>query len=361
VRILYRCGEEYHHSEGLPVILKGLDPFTPEDKFEKAGRMAEEQLAFYLRRAFVDDKDILVFNNLRFERNHDVAQIDHLILHKYGMIIIESKSVTTKVEINEHGEWIRWFDNSSKGMPSPIQQAKRQGEFLKGYLNQFAPVLLGRIVMLQKYFGGMPIDCIVSISDSGIIKRPKAASLEEVCKADQVSEKIRNIFESWKKINGFFSLNPEKGYFFSPEEIANVQKFLIAKNKLLARQATSQEIPVAKSPIKSWNSNRNISEPSENKIKPFSSQSSIVKKQTEKNIEVKIVQVCAYCKSINLRIEYGYNYYFKCLDCDKNTTIKSFCKSCDVKAKTRKSGLQFYSECAPCQTSELFYTNPAPK
>jgi Nuclease-related domain len=343
------------------VILKGLDPFISEDKFEKAGRMAEEQLAFYLRRAFVDDKDILVFNNLRFERNHDVAQIDHLILHKYGMIIIESKSVTTKVEVNEREEWIRWFDNTPKGMPSPIQQAKRQGEFLKSYLNQFAPVLLGKIVMLQKYFGGMPIDYIVSISDSGIIKRPKAASLEEVCKADQVSQKVRNIFESWKKINGFFSLNPEQGYLFSQEEIANVQKFLIVKNKPFARQTALQEIPVIKSPIKSWNSNRNISEPSENKIKPSSSQSPIAKKQPEKSIEVKPVQVCGYCKSISLRIEYGYNYYFKCLDCDKNTTLKSFCRSCDAKAKTRKSGLQFYSECSHCQTSELFYTNSALK
>jgi hypothetical protein len=340
------------------VILKGLDPFIAEDKFEKAGRIAEEQLAFYLRRAFVEDKDILVFNNLRFEKDNDVAQIDHLILHKYGMIIIESKSVTTKVEVNERGEWIRWFDNSSKGISSPIQQAKRQGEFLKSYLNHFAPVLLGRIVTLQKYFGGMPIDYIVSISDSGIIKRPKAASIEEVCKADQVAEKVRNIFESWKKINGFFSLNLEKGYFFSQEEIANVQKFLIAKNKPLARQASPQEIPVTKSPIKSWNSNRNISESSENRIQPSSSQSSTVKKQLEKNIEVTPVQVCAYCQSVNLCIEYGYSYYFKCLDCEKNTTIKSTCENCGAKAKTRKSGLQFYSECVPCQTSKLFYTNP---
>ncbi len=312
-RIFYTSGENYHHSEVLTVILKGLDPFISEDKFEKAGRIAEEQLAFYLRRAFAEDKDILVFNNLRFENKHDVAQIDHLILHKYGMIIIESKSVTTKVEINEREEWIRWFDNTPKGMPSPIQQAKRQGEFLKSYLNQFAPVLLGRVVMLQKYFGGMPIDYIVSISDSGIIKRSKAASLEEVCKADQVSEKVRNIFESWKKINGFFSLNLEKGYFFSQEEIANVQNFLIAKNKPSAHQAAPQKTPVAKPALRLSILDRDILKSSENKVKSSYGKPSSIKQQSGKEIEVKPVQVCAYCKSVNLRIDYGYNYYLNVL------------------------------------------------
>ncbi|MGA7955040.1 MAG: nuclease-related domain-containing protein [Gloeobacterales cyanobacterium] len=346
----------------LTVILKGLDPFISEDKFEKAGRAAEEQLAFYLRRAFVDDKDILVFNNLRFENNHDVAQIDHLILHKYGMIIIESKSVTTKVEINECEEWIRWFDNTAKGMPSPIQQAKRQGEFLRKYLNQNASTLLGKLFFgvmgPQASFRAMPLDIIVAISDSGIVERPKSVSLPEVCKADQVSDRVRLIFDRWHKTSGVLSLDLSGGYIFTKDEIANISKFLIAKNKPLAHQASPQKIPVAEPSFKSWNSKGDVSEPSKHKDKSSYSQPSVIKKQTGKDIQVKPVQVCAYCKSVNLRIEYGYNYYFKCLDCEKNTTIKSICKSCGGKEKTRKSGLQFYSECSHCQTSKLFYTNP---
>jgi Nuclease-related domain len=344
------------------VILKGLDPFIAEDKFEKAGRVAEEQLAFYLRRAFVEDKDILVFNNLRFENNHDVAQIDHLILHKYGMIIIESKSVTTKVEINEREEWIRWFDNTSRGMPSPIQQAKRQGEFLRSYLREHAEVLMGKILGRQRGFRFMPLDVLVAISDSGIVQRPKSVSLGEVCKADQVSDRVQSIFDRWRKANGLLSLDLSGGYEFHNDEIAKITSFLITKNKPLVYQASPQEIPVAKPAFKSWNSGKDISEPSKHKIKSSSGQPSIIKKQTEKNIEVEPVQVCGYCKSVSLRIDYGYNYYFKCLDCEKNTTIKSAaCKSCGTKEKTRKSGLQFYSECSHCQTSELFYTNPVPK
>jgi Nuclease-related domain len=347
----------------LTVILKGLDPFISEDKFEKAGRIAEEQLAFYLRRAFAEDKDILVFNNLRFENNHDVAQIDHLILHKYGMIIIESKSVTTKVEINEREEWIRWFDNTSKGMPSPIQQAKRQGEFLKSYLREHDEVLMGKILGRQSGFRFMPLDVLVAISDTGIVQRPKSVPLEEVCKADQVADQVKTIFKRWSKANKFLTFDLRKGgYEFYQSEIDNITKFLIANHKPLVYQASFQEIPVAKRAFKSLNADRDTLESSENKVKSSYSQPSIIKKQLEKNIEVKPVQVCGYCKSISLRIEYGYNYYFKCLDCEKNTTIKSAaCKSCGAKEKTRKSGLQFYSECSQCQTSELFYTNPVPK
>ena len=51
------------------MIVKELDPFQPTDRFEKAGREAEEQMAFYLRRAFKDEAKVRVFNGLRFVRD----------------------------------------------------------------------------------------------------------------------------------------------------------------------------------------------------------------------------------------------------------------------------------------------------
>lgn len=79
------------------------------DKFAAAGAEAERQLAHYLKRKYGDRKDVLVFNNLRIESENgdDAAQYDHLILHRRGFILIESKSVTSKVKINARGEWLR--------------------------------------------------------------------------------------------------------------------------------------------------------------------------------------------------------------------------------------------------------------
>lgn len=63
------------------MIVKELDWFISQDRFAKAGREAEEQMSFYLRRAFADNQNIYVLNDLRLEYEDDAAQIDHLILH----------------------------------------------------------------------------------------------------------------------------------------------------------------------------------------------------------------------------------------------------------------------------------------
>ena len=85
------------------MIIKQPDKIVSDDKFSKAGYEAEKQMAFYLHRAFADEKHIAVLNGIRLQKDNDVCQIDHLIVHEYGMVIVESKSVTSKVKINEDG------------------------------------------------------------------------------------------------------------------------------------------------------------------------------------------------------------------------------------------------------------------
>ena len=119
------------------MIVKELDPPASADAFVKAGLQAEAQMAFYLRRAFSNDPSVLILNGLRLEHAGDVAQIDHLVLHPYGAIIVESKSVTSRLKVNERGEWTRWFGGAAKGMPSPLLQAERQADFLESYLSRY--------------------------------------------------------------------------------------------------------------------------------------------------------------------------------------------------------------------------------
>ena len=82
------------------MIIKQPDKVISDDKFSKAGYEAEKQMAFYLHRAFADEEHIAVLNGIRLQKGNDVCQIDHLIIHEYGMVIVESKSVTSKVKIN---------------------------------------------------------------------------------------------------------------------------------------------------------------------------------------------------------------------------------------------------------------------
>jgi hypothetical protein len=319
------------------MIFKELDRLSPEDKFAQAGKAAEAQMAYYLRRAFKDDKNIFVLNHLRLEHEQDSAQMDHLILHQYGIFIVESKSVTTSIQVNKHGEWIRWFNGKPKGIPSPVLQAQRQGEFLRKYLDAHAEILLGKILGFhQASFRNMPLDVLVAISDSGIINRPKNLLLDEVCKADQVTERIRAKIEKSRKANSLFSLDlTTSSYSFNQEELSRIAKFLLKHHKpLLSKQP-----------------------------EPITSKS-LTEIAKPKSTEVASMQpvntmVCRHCQHHNLAVEYGkYSYYFKCLECQGNTPINAICKICGGKERIRKSGRQFYAECEGCATSHLFYSNP---
>jgi len=168
----------------------------------KAGERAEKQMAHYLERAFGHSKKVWVFHDLRFELGEgDAVQIDHLILYQYGIILIESKSVTTEVRINQSKEWDRKF-RGWKGMPSPVQQAKRQVDALRKLLNDNAGDLLGKMMMgtLQKGFTHFSIRSLVAISDQGRISGPGRQEIEsQIHKADQICDEVKAIMKQRKK------------------------------------------------------------------------------------------------------------------------------------------------------------------
>lgn len=340
------------------MIIKELDQSVAEDKFAKAGRVAEEQMAHYLNRAFKNDQSVRIFNGIRLEKDQDAAQIDHLVLSQYGVIIIESKSVTSEVHINQHGEWSRQFDGKLKGMPSPILQARRQGEFLRAYLNDYTELCFRKILGFQWTFEAMPIDLIVAISDNGIVHRPDGIALEEVCKAEQACDRIRTILEKYRKANsllGFnFSLNTrETGCQFSEGSLSRLSNLLLEQHKprqiKLLQQEENQPIPASTSNSKSVV----VAKSQPIKVdKPAATQPvKATKIQTEK-------YTCRHCQRHELLITSGkFGYYFKCSQCEGNTPIQSVCQVCQTKQRIRKSGLQFFAECDRCNTSGLFYTN----
>ena len=355
------------------MILKELDRIETNDKFEQAGYYAESQLAFYLKREFKDDPQFLIFNNLRLEKAGDVCQIDHLVLHKYGMVIVESKSVTTRVAVNELGEWRRQFNNIWQGIPSPILQAQRQGKFLKGYLEDHVETLLNKILFgRQAHFTKMPIDVLVAISDSGIIDRPKNDKLDIVCKADQISDKLKSIELEYRKRNNPFSLSPEIAYELSKDSMSRISQFLLTQHKPAKIKASSIDTnskptnnsnpPISVTEAPSVSNQIATAKPAlPKKIIPIAPVG-LQQKDTSGKPAIKVVKstsqnTCSHCQSLNLSILYVRSYFLKCNDCGKNTAIKSICPSCGDREKTRKSGLEFFAECEKCGTSRLFHVN----
>lgn len=71
---------------------------------------------------------------------------------------------------------------SSKGMASPLHQARLQEKFFRD--------ILGKASKNNALIERLPIDVLVAISDEGVIVWPKTGAIGGVCKADQIADKI---------------------------------------------------------------------------------------------------------------------------------------------------------------------------
>ncbi|MFI4915348.1 MAG: NERD domain-containing protein [Phycisphaerales bacterium JB060] len=248
------------------MILKppSTDPI-PTDPRLRAGVQAERQMAHYLHRASAASADLYVINDLRLVdpeqpepdprtggSSPGVAQIDHLVLHRYGAFIVESKSVTGTVTVRDDGggdEWTR----GGRGFASPLRQAERQGEFLRAFLERHREQLVGtfgiglktlaKVVRGsdQRGFWAMPIQPIVAVSDQGKIERingwtePKRSFASFVLKADNVAGKIKDEYTKHRKaVVGQFTkpgVYGEYGFWaMKPEELGAVADFLVARH-----------------------------------------------------------------------------------------------------------------------------------
>ena len=320
------------------MIRKELDPFEGFGKFEFSGRKAEEQMAFYLRRFFGSSADVDVLNYLRIDLNGEVAQMDHLVLHPFGLLIVESKSVSDGVQITDDGQWMRWFNRKPSGMASPITQAQLQGKLLKE--------LLEKTVKQKGFFEQIRLDVLVAISDGGTITWPKSGALPEVCKADQVPDRINTRIEQFRKLR-------KEPDILTGDHRRVIADFLLKVHKPLERTAahTSPQ--------------HRVEEPRpEYKVPPASptNKAPDINWGREPKVANKPVmfplKCCKHCQSTRLEAKSGqYGYYFSCRGCNKNTRIVFACIACGGEGKIRKQGDNFFSECKACSVSNLFHNN----
>ncbi len=307
------------------MIAKEKTPKRTKGRKERAGDSAEQQMAFYLDRAFGERDDVHVFNDLRIERARAAAQIDHLVIHPWGMIIIESKSVTGEIQINPQNEFVRLHGRKRTGMPSPILQARRQKDLLVKLLDDRKEELLGKVLLGLGHakFGVYDYEVMVAISDQGIIQRPDA-SLPELVKADQITDAVSAIIARHRKAARLLSkVDGDYGLFkFREDEFDRVVAFL-----------TDAHAPLP-----------------ERKPQPGSASAA----DPESNLPI---YLCKHCKGEDLSILFGTSYYFKCHDCGGNSPIKNPCRGCGEQTKTRKRGDKFSSVCSVCGQIELFFIN----
>ena len=367
------------------IVKSALSGPLPSDPKLRAGVDAERQMAHYLHRDFVTDPDIFVLNDIRLvdpeQPEHDgkpgVCQIDHLVLHRWGAIIVESKSVTDEVAVQDDGsggdEWTRKFRGREQGFPSPIQQARRQGEFLRAFLQSHKDKLVGRfapgIRILakaihgsdQRGFAKMPIQIMIAVSDGGKIRRvnswrePAKPFRTFVSKADLVPTKVREEFAKHRAAMKLTNVSISEYGMWSmkAEEVGVVTEFLLLSHKPRVATADPEQEPSPQPP----------------RVSP--------KKGTPKRDAVShpgvaskphVGAACKQCSGTDLVAKWGkYGYYWACNGCNTNTAMPTICSACGAEGlrgktvKIRKDGPKFYRTCEQCSIEEMIWTASGPR
>ena len=164
------------------MVLKELDPFYGRTQEEIAGRIAQDRMAYHLRRYFGKSEEIDVLNYLRVGSGTAVAHVDHLVLHPYGLLIVERENLTGRVQIKDDGQWLRVRDGDTTEMRSPITRAYLRALSLKAFLD--------KNVKQKGFFERVELDILVAVPDTNAIQWPTMGPLAEVCNADQVHERV---------------------------------------------------------------------------------------------------------------------------------------------------------------------------
>lgn len=331
-----------------------------------AGQQQEQNVAFFLRRAYKDHPQVLVINDFKFRFNDEVAQIDHLIVYSYGFILIESKSIRgqVKVKVNQQGEWTRSLNTYQakttkwQGMPSPIKQVELQQALLQDLLRDNRAEILEKMFGLTQGFGGRCWDHLCAVSSDAIIDRksmPKAVS-DKLIKSEFLVEKLNKVMNLKGKYLRLAYLADTRP-FFNQEELESIGSFLIkqhiAPNTAAATTETSQTAteqstaPLANTPITAAASTVPVKHMP---AQPMPAEP-VAHTETEKSQTIQIVLRCKHCgESTNYTPMYGkFGYYINCQKCTKNTPMKQACPQCSSKnTRVKKSKETYTLNCQEC-------------
>jgi len=297
------------------MILKDKELQNVKSANTIAGQKQELDVAFYLRREFKDHPEVFIINDFKFSHNDETAQIDHLIVYPFGFILIESKSISGEVKVNQQGEWTRSHRSKWSGMPSPIKQVELQEQLLNMFLHHHRVKILGKILgFKQQSFQMRCWNNLCAVSSNAIIERESMPSniSETIVKSEFLVDKINEIMNLKNAVMRALNVLDTRPAF-SEKELSSITSFLIDY---------SSPKPIKAAPEK-------------------------VKEVKEKESSLQ----CKKCgETSNYTTQNGrFGYFINCNKCNTNTPMKMPCTNCRSKVtKVSKSKSRFYLNCKEC-------------
>jgi hypothetical protein len=151
----------------------------------RKGIEGEKESAFYLD-SYYKDSESSVLHDLRLVVDGEVAQIDHLVLSRAGIVcLLETKNFAGNLVVNEYGEFTAVYDDERFGIPSPLEQSKRHERVLVRLMDTLG--IVGRTDRQLQFLHA------VMLHPKAIITRPDPKKFDTsfLIKADQ--------FPAWRE------------------------------------------------------------------------------------------------------------------------------------------------------------------
>lgn len=142
------------------------------------GIQGERDAAHFINREFGTAKRMAVIHDVRLEHDGDVAQFDHIVIHRIQGTawVLETKNFSGRLSCDQHGDWTVWYGSKPQPVPSPINQARRHCKFLKNWLKRHGIKNLHTIIP------------VVLISPTSSVNRKHLTPVVHVVKSDNFGE-----------------------------------------------------------------------------------------------------------------------------------------------------------------------------
>ncbi|AZG74889.1 nuclease-related domain-containing protein [Shewanella livingstonensis] len=322
-----------------------------------AGQKQEQDVAFFLRRAFKDHPEVLVINDFKFSFNDETAQIDHLLVYTYGFVLIESKSIKGHVKVNNQGEWTRSYNSHWSGMPSPIKQVELQQALLKEMLMHHRNDILSKLLGIkQQGFNGRCWHYLCAVSSNAVIDRktmPKDVS-EKLFKTEFLVDELKRIMKLKHKLIRLVNVTDTRPDF-NQQELDSIGQFLISQHI----DSNIQQVNNTQVERKQTQAIANTPE-LEPELQPAlapthhlaQSNATILAPVATLAPDQHPILSCKYCgESTQYTPMYGkFGYYINCNQCSKNTSMKLPCPQCMSKnTKVTKRKETYTLNCVDCE------------
>jgi hypothetical protein len=191
------------------MIVKNFDPKCAEHEYERLRQDAQERISQLLKSGFgLDNKgysSVRVFHGLRLEFGPHAVHFDHILMHRYGFIVIENRAEQTDFMISSMGEWTQIYHNSPLRISSPMIQGERKAKALRSFLEYHRSLL--RIQLPKPRGFNVAFDYIVVTNEAHELEMAPGMVMPQQVKSNYLIGYIEKLIQARRKdAHGFWGL-----------------------------------------------------------------------------------------------------------------------------------------------------------